>query len=418
MSPSLPPTTTPPTTLSPAPPKHRPRAIIIFLLVIFPLSLITFLYFYLTSTTTLISPLGSLSQILGAETHPQKTAKVIFGFLPYWEFKDRDSIRYDLLTHLAIFAADFNDQGHINTREANYQEPGWTALNSTTFTHIRRDAKAAGTKLILVIKAFDADAIDSIISHPTYTQNLINETLDLVKSKSYDGINIDFEYVPEANNTTKQNFTKFVTTLSQTTKQEIPGLDISVDVFGDTYQGNRIWQIEDLAPFVDHIIIMAYDYHRASSPTAGPVAPLYGAGHLWDQDITAALSYYTKKAPADKLILGVPYYGYEWTTPSTTYLSPTIAGSGSTATYKRVQQLIQDEDVDIHWDNQALAPWLTYTDHGSIQQIHYEDVTSLGLKYDLVRQSGLGGIGIWALGYDAGYSNLWDLISKKFFSPS
>lgn len=389
--------------------------LVLFFVFIVASFLLALSYLYFTRPLPLYTPLGTIAHILGISTPPPKTNQIVFGFLPYWQFKDRDSIRYNLLTHLGIFAVDFNAQGQVNTRELDYQEPGWTALNSTTFSHIRRQARAAGTKLILVIKAFDADTIDSIIASPTATQNIITATLDIVSSKNFDGVNIDFEYVPEATSISQTNFTRFVDQFSTAIKANNPALEVSIDVFGDSYKGQRIWQIDQLVSLVDHIIIMAYDYHRPSSPTAGPVAPLYGGGQYWDQDITASLAGFTKLAPAQKFVLGVPYYGYEWSTFSSEHLSPTYKKSGSTATYKRIQELLTQKESHTYWDQYALSPWLTYKDRGSIQQVYYENVKSLGLKYDLVRQSGLSGIAIWALGYDAGYPELWDLIAKKFY---
>jgi len=47
-----------------------------------------------------------------------------------------------------------------------------------------------------------------------------------------------------------------------------------------------------------------------------------------------------------------------------------------------------------------------------------DDPFSLGKKYDIVNRRDLAGIGIWALGYDNGYQELWDLIAQKFTAQS
>ena len=61
-----------------------------------------------------------------------------------------------------------------------------------------------------------------------------------------------------------------------------------------------------------------------------------------------------------------------------------------------------------------MSPRLTYTENNNTYQIYYENETSLGLKYDLVNESGLAGIAIWALGYDGQFPNLWNLLPEKF----
>ena len=56
-------------------------------------------------------------------------------------------------------------------------------------------------------------------------------------------------------------------------------------------------------------------------------------------------------------------------------------------------------------------------DHKVWRQAYYEDVRSLGLKYDFIKEKNLRGVGIWALGYDGSYPELWDLLEEKFTKP-
>ena len=47
-------------------------------------------------------------------------------------------------------------------------------------------------------------------------------------------------------------------------------------------------------------------------------------------------------------------------------------------------------------------------------QAWVDDEISLEHRYEMVKQKDIGGIGIWALGYDDGYTALWELIKEKF----
>ncbi|MGZ3899107.1 MAG: CUB domain-containing protein, partial [Bacteroidia bacterium] len=58
--------------------------------------------------------------------------------------------------------------------------------------------------------------------------------------------------------------------------------------------------------------------------------------------------------------------------------------------------------------------YYTYTVSTAWRQCWIDDIYSMGRKYDLVNQRGLGGIGIWALGYDDGMTSFWNLIQNKF----
>ena len=58
-------------------------------------------------------------------------------------------------------------------------------------------------------------------------------------------------------------------------------------------------------------------------------------------------------------------------------------------------------------------PYLSYIEDDKTYQIHYEDTASLKLKIDFVHQAKMGGLAIWALGYEIPYQELWQTISNN-----
>lgn len=385
----------------------------VFLFVLFSLSLF---FVARRATSPLVTPLATKLKILGLQAiDPPKPTKVVYGFLPYWNFKHYPDIPFHQLTHLAIFGVAFQPDGSFQTRELDYQEPGWRALNIETFDTIASLAKLSDTKLILTLRAFDNDLIESIISEPEHVDTLIKETLSFVDEKQYDGINIDFEYDGRATPLVRQQFTDFVEKLSQATKAHNPDLLVDIDVYAISAEGGRLWDLAAIAPHIDHIIIMAYDFYRPASSTAGPVSPLYGATESWPHDITSLLAKHLQAVPASKTLLGVPFYGYQWPTQTDEFLSPSRR-SGSLATHSRVRSLLEDppDNLTLNWDPISLTPWLSFTQDDLYQQIFYEDERSLGLKLDLTHSSELAGIAIWALGYEGPNSPYWQVIADKY----
>lgn len=394
--------------------KNKKKTLIVVALTIFTIiPLLVFITFKDTSQP--LSPIPD-NPILGTNDQVEKnSSKEKIGFLPYWTLKDEQNFRYQQLTQLAFFALAIDENGNIiKYTEDGYQEPGWTAFNSRKFALALRKAKESGTKVILTIQAFDSDTITSIVSNHNKKTTVIQETINLLESKNLDGVNIDFEYAGAPNKQTTKNFTLFVQDFNQALKDKNPEYILNVDVFADSSTKVRIWDIPNLANHVDQIIIMAYDFHRASSPIAAPVAPIRGSPKLWEYDILKTIRDFTNTIPPEKIILGVPYYGYEWRTSTENKYSSTYPGTGALATFKRVQKLIEEEKPDLSWDEQALSPRLVYKQGGQIFQIYYDNETSLGIKFDLVNESGLAGIAIWALGYDGTYPNLWNLLAEKF----
>jgi spore germination protein YaaH len=114
----------------------------------------------------------------------------------------------------------------------------------------------------------------------------------------------------------------------------------------------------------------------------------------------------------NKLLLGVPWYGYKFGTESNARLS-SINGDVNYVSYKNYVGTINNYTKK--WDPVWQTPWYTYKDNDSQwYQIHYEDIRSSSIKYDLVKSEGLGGIGIWAINFGTDVDELWQLIQDKF----
>lgn len=379
-------------------------------------------------------PLVSPQELLSTLTpfRPVKTGgKIVLGFLPYWNMKYVDDIPLRHLTHLAYFAIDLNSNGEVRRMESpGVIEPGLNKLESPEFSKLHRQLKLTGKKSILTVKAFDQDQISAIVNNPNSYNRAIETIMSYVLERHFDGVNVDFEYVGNPDPETKKNFTRFMYSLNLTCKIKSPGCEISVDTFADAASKNRLWDMPALKDNVDYFVIMTYDYYRSSSSQAGPVAPLRGGCSTTnttqnnpvclEYDVLGAVADTLKAVPPEKIVLGVPFYGYEWQTASRNFLANTYPKSGGTATYKRIQEIIGNPDryssVSALWSDFTLSPYLVYEEDGGIYQIHYEDVRSLGLKLDLINQNDLRGLGIWAVGYELPYHDLWQIITQKFSS--
>lgn len=387
--------------------------IIFFLLLLFALAIALNL---ITTKQEFVSPVPEGGDVLSAQIDTQVSTipKEVIGFLPYWNIKEETNFRYQLLSQLVFFSLQIDADGNIiKLQPDGTEEPGWTAFKGQTFGAIYRKAKDSGAKVILTIQAMDQEIISSVLNDPAKRHRAITQTLEVVTLKNLDGVNIDFEYIGSPSVNTAQNFSRFVQEFRENLQTNNPNGTLTVDVYADAVAKVRLWDIPNIVNAVDHILIMAYDFHRASSTIAAPIAPIRGAPQHWEYDIGKALSEFTKIVPLEKIILGVPYYGYEWRTSGDSPYATTYPKSGSLATFKRIQTIIAEKNPQLDWDEIALAPRVIYTEKGNIYQIYYENETSLGLKYDLVNQSGIAGIGIWALGYDGDYPNLWNLLAEK-----
>ncbi len=363
----------------------------------------------------LLSPLveGSVFRFITPPVQPGQN-KVVYGFLPYWNL-NKVTVQPEL-THLSYFSLAIGGDGSFITREADYQEPGYNKLQSDAFLDLANQVKNNNGKVELVLTQFNNDDIVSLLSSPSSHQQLIKSIDNALLAYPFSGINIDIEYTGEVTPTLQKNLTTLMQTLNQHLDKKYDHVQLSIDMYASASTNQDIWDVRAIANEVDYIIIMAYDFHRRSSPQAGPVAPLFGGKKYWDSDISQYLKEYLKSVPPQKILLGVPFYGYEWQTTSTNSQALTFPDTGSTASFERVQELLtRSSELRLaeKWNEDALSPYLSYTEKGQTFVVYYENSRSISYKLDYVNQLDLGGIAIWALGYEGDSRELWDVIHAK-----
>ena len=130
-------------------------------------------------------------------------------------------------------------------------------------------------------------------------------------------------------------------------------------------------------------------------------------------------------APRETLILGVPCYGYDWpvtsTVPNATVRSDkTKYGAVKSVTYASARTfLAAHPEVTRMYDAAEGSGFYTYWDasHATYRQVYFEDERSAAAKYEYAITSGYAGVGIWTLGNDHPYPEMWNAL-EVFFDPT
>ncbi len=127
------------------------------------------------------------------------------------------------------------------------------------------------------------------------------------------------------------------------------------------------------------------------------------------------------------MILGIPYYGRAWSTASNALHAKTLPPSkygGSAAPFYADAVGIATANGR-RWDSVEQSPWTAYRKqtctaaYGCVtswRELYYDDAASLKRRYDLVNRQDLRGVGIWALGYDDGRTELRAALADKFLA--
>ena len=355
-----------------------------------------------------VSPLSPLGEILEGSVKSRTSVKQVIGFLPYWLVKKAE-VPFDVLNQLVYFGVTLSADGNLLKRKTSQEmELGWHTLGLNETQNLLKQSRAKKVKTILAVTAFDNELIDNLTSDPSIKDRAIEAIATTVNDYHFDGANIDFEYVftKKFSPQSGQNLAQFLKDLKFRLQQDNSQAIVSVDLYVNGVIHDQPYNITALSESADQVIIMAYDFHTQHSSQAGPVAPLRSDGSFKSitEGLQAALR---KKVPLNKLILGIPLYGYEWQTTSKEFMAPTYPESGVLATYKRIKQLLREEDLEIFWDASSLSPWLTYEKDGKIQQVYFDNERSINYKLQLVDQLQMQGVAFWALGYEGEEKQIW-----------
>lgn len=373
-----------------------------------------------------IGATGSVTQNLNRE---------VLGFAPYWTLSSVKNYDFSYVSTVAYFGVDIdgNSGGLIQTNS------GWTGWASTDLQTLVGAAHAKGDRVVLTVKLFDTlsnggtQTLGGFLANGTSQQTSINQIISEVRNKGVDGVNVDFEPNDSSSATAGQKsaFATFLTNLTNQLRANVPGAEVTVDTLACAARGsspcstNSFFDPAALAATpIDAMMVMAYDFYSPSSSIIAPTAPLNGFPSTYWYDVAHTVSDYLTRAPASKIILGVPYYGIKLSTGNNSPNSPSV-GNGSNPSYSQARNEIACVNATVTRDtigDAARAYWLSDnsvsgcgTVYYTWRQIYFDDATSLSDKYDLVNANNLRGIGIWALGYDGGYySDLVAPIKNKF----
>lgn len=362
----------------------------------------------------LVSPLSAFTYIQSIGKKPNTEEKTVYGFLPYWTMNE--ATISGVLTDIAYFSVGLDSQGNLLERSNGEVEMGLRRMQQESFTDWALDRQQSGQKIHITVTQFNADDIRTLLASESSRQRAIFTLTQLVASYPFSGVQLDLEYAGSVDDRLRADYVLFVRDLNKALERQDPRIELSVAMFGSAASKYTFWDVENLDEHIDFFIVMAYDYHVRSSSVVGPIAPIFGKGSgRWEDDVVSNMRDLLKKVEPQKILLGIPFYGYEWTSTSDELGAMTFPKTGATATYKRVVSILEDPDLKAQerWDEEALSPYVIYEEDGQTQFIYYENTRSLSYKLDFVEQLGLRGIAIWALGYEGNRNELWTTIDQK-----
>ena len=336
----------------------------------------------------------------------------VYGFLPYWleTPKTAGSLQYKLLTTISLFDIGLKSNGGID-----HDWVGYKTLMSASSTSIIAAAHAAGDRVDVTLASFGYLQNRAFLRNKTDQRRAIGQIVALLAARGLDGVTVDFESVYLRD---LPDFSRFVDSLERAIRAHNKIGRVTVAVNGSTT--GAAMAAAAFAGHADRVLIMGYDYRSSRSATTGSTDPLVvrggGMSLTWTLDVFKA-----GKLPMNKVILALPYYGMSWpTTSSKPGTAPAHAAYGKAPAYPIQVSKIKVPKGSRHgYDKVEATAWVaTYDAHLHVwRQTFYDTAASLTAKYNLAKSRGLAGVGMWALGYDAGATANWQALAKAFQPP-
>ncbi len=314
---------------------------------------------------------------------PPLQSHEVFGYAPYWTLPQSSGFDVQDLTTLAYFSVDANGDGSLDESGS-----GWNGYESQDLVDLVNRAHATGDRVVLTVTCFSQAALDQITSDPSAAGRLSAALISAVSAKALDGVNFDFEGEGSAD---RAGLTALITHVSAALHATNPHWQVSMATYASAAgDSGSFYDVAALAPAVDAFFVMAYDMNDPTQPS--PTAPLLAGNGYTD---LRALQEFTAVVPAQKIILGVPFYGYDW--PTTDGSSTAQATGGETPLSDAV---IAASGHPTYWDPVTQTAWTSYLDGTQWHETYFDDPTSLALKAELAGLFHIAGVGIWALGMD------------------
>jgi Glycosyl hydrolases family 18 len=317
-----------------------------------------------------------------ANAPPLKTHER-FGFAPYWTLSQQAGFTVSGLTTIAYFNVAVNPDGSLSESGA-----GWNGYVSQDFADLVTRAHAAGDHVVLTVTDYDEGQLEQLLSSPTAPGTLATALAFVLDYRHLNGVNFDFE---TTNSVDAAGLTNLVTRVSGLLKQVNPHYQVTMDTPANAAStANGPYDITKLARALDAFFVM--DYNPNVGATESATSPLT-SGLVSDQ---AAAQAYTARAPAAKVILGLPAFGVDWPTTDGTL----HARATGPATATTLGDLLSSGHPR-YWDATTQSGWTSYQVGTQWHETFYESPTSYYLAERLAAGDGLGGVGLWALGLDA-----------------
>jgi GH18 family chitinase len=352
--------------------------------------------------------------------------KEVIGYYPNWQWYDRaklvqpntiDYSKYTIINY-AFFKPETN--GNISSTDTWADDnllngqPNWAQGGYYPNTSIISLAHNAGVKVVPSIGGWTlSDNFPQIAADATKRTTFANACVQLISQYNFDGIDLDWEYpgYVDHNGTAadKQNFTLLLQAVrsalnAKTLQTGKTYLLTSCFGASQTHMNNIDWA--NVTPLLDCINLMSYDFFGAWDSKTNHNSPLYAPAQgdptfNINSAVTTLLT--THNVPANKICVGLAFYGRSTKTSGTPTLHGNTTGSGDNVTFSDddgtplFYNVLKKQNLfNKYVDNLAASPYMLGK-NGLNTFLSYDDTASITTKATYIKNKNLKGCIIWEI---------------------
>ena len=331
----------------------------------------------------------------------------VYTWYPYWMGDVWKSYNFDLISSISFLSYN------IDPKTGSYLNPA--QIKQWRETDLLDSAKIHKTKVLLSLALEgEENHLEFLKNEKAWTTTLDSITV-LLKERDADGIEVEFIDIPLD---LEPKFLDFVAQLKENLSYRFITKKLTLSLVIPASPDKFPFDLRKLDESVDLFIVKGLDYHEEDG-TVAAVAPLRNETAGGPSLENTLLTYLDRGLNAEKSILALPLYGSQWSgtfDPEEGFYTTNFERK---VTLSEVNRVFQSKDsiykIEPTLDETTMTQYffLEFQDNTSIEG-WYDDSLTLSKKMDYALVNKFKGVGLWALGYDLGKNEVWDVVAKKF----
>ena len=361
------------------------------------------------SGTITPSPLPTVTPALPDSSAPEASTPKVIGYYAAWSAYSGftpDQLDPSKLTHINYAFANIGSDDKLTL---GY--PDVDPVNLSKLVDLKQSNP--NLKLLIAVGGWSWSSRFSDVALTDTSRTIFADScVDFIVKYGLDGVDIDWEYPVSGGLSTnvrrpedKSNFTLLMKKLREKldAREAVDGKEYILSFAGAA--GN--WYLKNieptkLLPYVDYVNVMTYDLHGSWDEYTDLNAPLYSnsdASPQYKSSVEEAINTWLRAGvPAERLIMGVPFYGYIYkgVRNSNNGLYQRFSGATSISYTNIAAKYLKAPGYKRYFHNKAKVPWL----FNGTTFISYDDEETMGIKASYITSKELGGAMIWELSQD------------------